>query len=278
MNRYEIYSKRLVWSGAFLLTALMAGCGGGGDGGGGAPGGGGGGTPPPVDPVGSVCTASTDCVNLATAGTYVLLGQAGTVNTGTSAVTGNIGTSPAASTATTGFAETLDASSTFATSSQVTGKMYASDYTGGTTAADLTQAVADSIAAYLDAQNRIPSDTNPATDIGGLTIGPGVHRYSGVSISAPVTLTGTATDVFIFQVNGTLSQAASTQVVLAGGALAKNVFWQVGNGTTIGANATFEGIIITGNAVSVGNAATVNGRIYAAQAVTLDTTTLKRPQ
>jgi len=38
MNRYEIYSKRLVWSGAFLLTALIAGCGGGDDGGGGGAG------------------------------------------------------------------------------------------------------------------------------------------------------------------------------------------------------------------------------------------------
>jgi hypothetical protein len=265
----------LIWSGAFLLTAVMAGCGGGGDGGGG----GGGGTPPPsVDAAGAVCdsTVSAGCVDLKTAGTYAVLGQSGTTNTGTSKITGNIGTSAAASTATTGFAETMDASNTFATSSQVTGKMYASDY-ADPTPANLSQAVTDSIAAYSDAAGRTPSDTNGGGDLGGQTVGPGVHLSNGaVAINSDVILTGTATDVFIFQV-GSLTQAANTKVVLSGGALAKNVFWQVASGTNIGAGATFEGIIITGSTVAVGTGATVNGRIYAAGPVTLDSTTLTRP-
>lgn len=274
MNRYEIYSKRLMWSGAFLLSAIMAGCGGGGD-----SGGGGGGATPPVDAAGAVCdpAKSTGCVDLKTAGTYAILGQSGTQNTGTSAVTGNIGTSPAASAATTGFAETKDASNTFATSSQVTGKMYASDY-ADPTPANLKQAVADSIAAYFDAAGRTPSDTNAGGDLGGKTIGAGVHRYTGaVTINSDLTLTGTATDVFVFQVDSSLAQAANTKVILNGGVLPKNVFWQVQSGATIGAGATFEGIIITGNAVTLGTGATVDGRIYAGGAVTVDSGKITRP-
>ena len=278
MNRYEIIAKRLVWSGAFLLTAVMAGCGGGGDDGGG-PGNGGGTPPPPVDAAGAVCDSatSTGCVNLASAGTYAVLGQSGTTNTGTSAVTGNIGTSPVASTATTGFAETVDASNTFATSSQVNGKMFASDYTGGTTAADLNQAVLDSVAAYNDAGGRTPTSTNGGGDLGGQTLTAGVYQSNGpVTITQNVTLQGSATDVFIFQV-GSIDQAANTQVVLSGGVVPQNVFWQVVGDTNIGAGATFEGIIITGSSVTLGSAATLHGRVYAAGPVTLNSNTVTRP-
>jgi len=280
MNRFESYSKRLAWLTTFVLAGFVAGCGGGGGGGGTAPAPG----PTPINAAGVVCDSgvSTGCVNLGTAGTYVILAQAGATNIPTSAVTGNIGTSPAASTATTGFSETLDASSTFATSSQVTGKMFASDYTGGTTATDLTTAVNDSKTAYLDAFGRAPgTGTNlnhGAGTIGSETLPAGTYTWTtGVSIATDLTLNGSATDVWIFQVKGVLSEANNTKVILTGGALAKNVFWQVSNGATIGTTAHFEGIIITPTAVTMGTGASVNGRFYTGTNVTLDGNTVTRP-
>ena len=284
MNRFENYSRRLAWLITFVLTGFVAGCGGGGGGGGTAAGPGPG--PTPVNAAGVVCdlTVSPSCVDLKTAGTYVILAQAGTTNIPTSAITGNIGTSPATSTATTGFSETMDASNSFATSSQVTGKMFASDYAGGTTSADLTTAKNDSIAAYGDAAGRAPG-TGANLNLGagtltGQTLVAGTYTWgTSVTIATDLTLNGSATDVWIFQIAGNLVQDPATNVILTGGALAKNVFWQVGGGAgaAIGTTAHFEGIIITGKAVTMGTGASANGRFYTGTNVTLDGNTVTRP-
>jgi hypothetical protein len=280
MNRFESTTRRLTWLIAFVLTGFVAGCGGGG--GDGAPAASPG--PTPVSAAGAVCdTTNPACVNLNSAGTFVILAQAGTTNISTSTVTGNIGTSPIASTATTGFSETMDASNTFATSSQVTGKMYASDYTAPTPA-DLTTAVNDSIAAYGDAAGR-PAGTGAnlnhgAGTIGSETLPAGTYTWgTDVSIASDLTLNGSATDVWIFQISGNLTQAAATNVILTGGALAKNVFWQIGGGAgaAIGTTAHFEGIIITGSAVTLGTGASANGRFFTGTNVTLDGNTVTRP-
>jgi hypothetical protein len=282
MNRFESYSKRLIWLITFVLTGIVAGCGGGGGGGGtvGGPG------PTAVNAAGVVCdlTVSPGCVDLKTAGTYVILAQTGTTNVPTSAITGNIGTSPATSTATTGFSETMDASNSFATSSQVIGKMFAADYAGGTTNADLTTAKNDSIAAYNDAAGRAHG-TGANLNLGGgtltnQTLVPGTYTWgTSVSIATDLTLNGSATDVWIFQISGNLNQAAATNVILSGGALAKNVFWQIGGGAgaAIGAGAHFEGIIITSTAVTMGTGASANGRFFTHTNVTLDGNTVTRP-
>jgi hypothetical protein len=284
MNRFESYSRRLAWLITFVLTGFVAGCGGGGGGGGGTAAGPGPG-PTPVNAAGVVCdpAVSTGCVDLATAGTYVILAQAGTTNISTSAITGNIGTSPIASTATTGFSETMDASGTFATSSQVTGQMFASDYTAPTPA-NLSTAVTDSITAYGDAAGR-PAGTGTnlnhgAGTIGSETLPAGTYTWgTSVTIATDLTLNGSATDVWIFQISGNLVQDPATNVILTGGALAKNVFWQVGGGAgaAIGTTAHFEGIIITGKAVTMGTGASANGRFYTGTNVTLDGNTVTRP-
>lgn len=46
-----------------------------------------------------------------------------------------------------------------------------------------------------------------------------------MTIGSDVTLNGSATDVWIFQIAGGITQATATPVNLTGGALAKNVFW-----------------------------------------------------
>ena len=283
MTRFNSTSKRPMRFLAFALTALLGGCGGGGDD---APV-----VPPVVPPVvvqpnpGGVCTAGAACVDLGAAGTYVILAQSGVTNVATSAVAGNIGVSPVTSTAITGFGgPVVDASGTFSTSAQVTGRIYAADY-AAPTPTDLTTAVNASIAAYNDAAGRPAGAgaTNFERGAGTLTndtLVAGTYTWTTtLNIPTDLTLSGSATDVWILQIGGNLIQAAATRVNLTGGALSKNVFWQVGGGAgaTIGSTAHFAGIIITGTAVTMGAGATADGRFYTATAVTLDQNTVTRP-
>ncbi len=63
--------------------------------------------------------------------------------------------------------------------------------------------------------------------------------------------------------------AAPTQIILAGGALAKNIFWQVAGNVTIGTSAVFKGIILSKTAIVFDTSSSLDGRAYAQTAVTL---------
>ena len=82
-------------------------------------------------------------------GNFVILAKSGISTVPPSAITGNIGVSPINSTAITGFALSLTADSPFATSTQVTGNVYAPDY-AAPTPANLTTAIGDMQTAYTD--------------------------------------------------------------------------------------------------------------------------------
>jgi hypothetical protein len=84
-----------------------------------------------------------------------------------------------------------------------------------------------------------------------------------------VTLSGGANDVWIFQIAGALTMAADTSVILTGGALPKNVFWQVAGATTLAANAQFKGVILSATTIGLGAGAAVDGRLLAQTNVTL---------
>jgi hypothetical protein len=121
-----------------------------------------------------------------------------------SVITGDVGVSPIAQGALTGFSITLDPSSEFATSTQVTGKMYAPTF-GAPTPARLTAAVLDMEAAYTDAAGRLDPDFVElhAGNLGGRSLKPGVYKYAtGVGFSDDCTLEGSATDRWIFQIAG----------------------------------------------------------------------------
>jgi hypothetical protein len=92
-----------------------------------------------------------------------------------------------------------------------------------------------------------------------------------------VTLTGTATDVWIFQIAGNLTQANATRVTLAGGALAKNIFWQVAGAVSVGTTAHFEGIVLCQTLIAVNTSASWNGRLLSQSAVTLDQNAIVQP-
>ena len=89
---------------------------------------------------------------------------------------------------------------------------------------------------------------------------------------------GNANAIFIFQIGSTLTTIANTQVVLAGGAQAKNIFWQVGSSATLGTNSIFKGNILALTSITITTGVNLEGRALAQNgAVTLDSNTITTP-
>jgi hypothetical protein len=181
----------------------------------------------------------------------------------TSTVNGNIGVSPIAATAITGFGLTLDLGGQYSTASQVNGKAYAADY-GFTTAADLTAAVRAMQTAYTDAAGRDTTETLTSMSIGGRTFTSGVYTIAAaINIDDDITLQGGPDDVFIFQSTGVLTLSTDKKVTLSGGALAKNVIWQVAGNVAIQVGASMVGIILCKTNVDFFTGSSLEGSVYA---------------
>ena len=219
-------------------------------------------------------------VSLGTAGDFVVLAKTGISNTGTSQIVGDIGVSPEAASAITGFGLTMDSSGTFSTSSLVTGKVYAADYASPTPDM-MTTSVSDMETAYTDAAGRTLPDFTElyAGDLTGQTLVPGLYKWGNtVLVSAGgVTISGTASDVWIFQIAENLELADGAAVTLSGGALASNIFWQVAGQATMGTTASMKGIVLCQTAIVLNTGATLEGRALAQTAVTLDANIVYTP-
>lgn len=218
----------------------------------------------------------TSAVDLGTAGNYAILAKTGVSTVPASAITGDVGLSPAARTYFTDFSETLVG--TYATSTQVTGKLYAANMTSPTPSA-LTTAVADMQTAYDFAAGRTqPDELNLLSGaIGGETLTPGLYKWtSSVGINGSnLILSGSGT--WIFQVDGDLSIASTIGVTLAGGAVAENIVWVVAGSVTMGANSHFEGIVLGKTNIAMQTGSSMNGRLLAQTSVSLDQATVVQP-
>lgn len=212
-------------------------------------------------------------VNLGTSGNYVILAKTGISTSGTTSIVGNIGVSPAAATYITGFGLIMDPSGTYSQSSLITGKVYASDYTDPTPS-NMTAAISDLETAANDAASRTLPDFTElySGDLTGQTLIPGLYKWgTNVLISAGgVTISGTANDVWIFQIAQNLDLANGANIILTGGAQASNIFWQVEGQTTIGTSAVMQGIILCKTQIAMNTGATLNGRALSETAVTLN--------
>jgi len=217
-------------------------------------------------------------IDLGMAGGFAVLAASGISTVPPSVITGDLGVSPAAATYITGFSLVADSTNVFSISTQVTGKVFAADY-AAPTPSNLTTAVGDMQLAFTDAAGRAPGVTElGAGDIGGMTLAPGVYKWgTGLLIPTDVTLDGLATDVWVLQIAQDLTMSSGVQVHLTGGALAKNVFWQVAGAVDLGTTAHCEGVILSQTAVTLRTGATHNGRLLAQTAVNLDTNTVVAP-
>ncbi|KAJ7875823.1 antifreeze protein [Mycena leptocephala] len=226
--------------------------------------------------LGSVVALGPAPVNLRTAANFAILSKSGVSTVPPSVITGAVGVSPIAATGLTGFSLTLDSTGQFSTSGQVTGHLFAASYSAPTPAT-LTAAIGDMGTAFTDATGRVnPNFNNLASGaIGNLVLPPGLYKWSsGITIGNDVTIAGSATDTWIFQVAGTMSVAAGKKMVLAGGALAKNIVWVVSGAVTANAGSHLEGVILGKTSISLLTGTTANSRLLAQTAVALQKATV----
>lgn len=222
-------------------------------------------------------TSGQAIVDLGSSINYVILAKSAINVNPISAITGDLALSPAATSYITGLS--LVNATGYATSSQVTGNVYAADM-AVPTPINLTTAVNNMATAYTNAAGRpTPDFLGLGTgNIGGKTLTPGLYKWTNtVTIPANVVISGSATDVWIFQIAGDLTMSAAKNVTLTGGAQAKNIFWQVAGAVSIGTDAHFEGIILCMTGITLSTGATMNGRALSQTAVVLDGNTVVRP-
>jgi hypothetical protein len=197
---------------------------------------------------------SPDPVDLKTAASYSVLATTTVANTGTTTLDGDLGLSPA-------------------------GTITGTPTVGGTTHLNdslAAQARTDFVAAYNDAAGRLPSSSFAGDQI-GQTFRPGVHRTTtAFALTGTLTLDadGVASSVFIIQVGAAMGPAASSHVVLANGAKASNVYWQVNGAVSTGASSTLVGTILADGAVTLGAGSSLVGRLMSTGTVTLSGNTI----
>jgi len=230
-------------------------------------------------------------VNLLSAENFVILAKTTITDVPSSAITGNIGVSPAAG------------SFIGVTCPEMTGTIYTVDatYVGsgdvtcvapgpGANKTLVDNAILDMGTAYADAAGRSLPDATELGDgnISGLTITPGLYKWSTfVNVNTDVTLDaqGDTHAVWIFQISGDLTVAAGAtvpagiKVLLAGGAKAANIFWQVGGltGATLNTYSTFNGNVLSAKQAIAKTGAVVNGRLFADSQVTLEQNPVTQP-
>jgi hypothetical protein len=196
-------------------------------------------------------------INLGTATNFGLLAGSGITNASPATmITGDVGSSPT---------PTI----TGLTQSQVDGILY-------TTSNPATaQAQADLTVGYDQAAGAVCGTDLTGTDLGGLTLVPGVYCFSSSAIlTGTLTLDGqgNANAQWIFQIGSTLTTATNSTVSLTNGAVNCNVFWQIGSSATIQTNNTFvgntmaltsitlDGGILNGRALARNGAVTISGQ------------------
>jgi hypothetical protein len=220
--------------------------------------------------------AGLAAVPLLTAGNYAVLAETAVTSqlVPASAITGDIAVN-ASSPNLINFGIVIGVPADHWTSAQVTGKLFSSDLSPAATVI-VNQASIDMVAAYTDAAGRLlpdQTDVNSGVmgDLGGLTFTKGLYKFTTAVAIPPagITISGSASDIWIFQVDGALSAAALSNVTLTGGALAQNIFWQVHGAATIGATSVFYGTLLASGAVTVNDGATVHGKILGQTGVTL---------
>lgn len=153
----------------------------------------------------------------------------------------------------------------------INGAIYASDDIAPPgVAAMLLQAKTDLTNAYLAAEGAsAPAPVTVSGDLGGLTLAPGIYKTTSTLLIQSGNLTldaqGDVNAVWIFQIASgfTTVGGAGGNVILTGGAQAKNIFWQTGSSAIIGDFTVFQGNILALTSITMNSHATAVGRMLA---------------
>jgi type VI secretion system secreted protein VgrG len=201
-----------------------------------------------------ICLLSMDSLGwaqsappLGSAQSFAVLGASTVTNTGPTVITGALGVSPG--TAVTGFPPGTVAG----------GSVHAGDATASSAQAAAHTAYA-ALVAELCGTNLTGKSlgNNP----GAVTLSPGVYCFnSSAQLTGTLTLSGSG--VYVFKIGTTLTTASNSSVVLAKGASAGNVFWQVSSSATLGTNTSFEGSILANISDTITTGSSVIGRVFA---------------
>ncbi len=226
-------------------------------------------------------------VVLRTAEDFTILAKAGITNTGLhlTQITGNIGASPISP----AFMDDVYCIEMIGTDSLIYGVN--SFYSGGTGGTECSRgdalaktkvdvAILDLGVAYTDAAGRASPDYSEfgAGILGGQTLEPGLYKWgTNVVINDDITLDGTHKDVWIFQIAGNMALSGKKHVLLTGGALAKNVFWQLTENVALGENAHLAGVVLAKTHIALWPSASVDGRLFSQTQVTLQDNIITPP-
>ena len=179
---------------------------------------------------------------------FALLSGSSITSTGATNITGDLGLSPGSSIG--GFPPGI-----------LTGTQHINDDAA-------TQAKLALVVAYNDAAGRTSTDiVTLSGNIGGLTLTPGLYKSTSSLAISSGDLTfdakGDAGAVFIIQIASALTTTSGRQVFLTGGALASNIFWQVGSSATFGTTTVFKGTVLAMESITFNTGATLDGRAFA---------------
>ena len=201
--------------------------------------------------------AQTDAasIELGAAKDFAILGASTVTNTGPTTLEGNLGVSPG--TAITGF---------FGTTMDDGPGVVLPGSTIHQNDAVAIQAQLDARAAYVEIAAMGYTQDLTGTDLGGLTLTPGVYKFdSSAQLTGDLILDGNGP--FIFQIGSTLTTAPGARVLQTPGSdCFCDVFWQVGSSATIDTTTMFAGTILADQSVTFNDEAMLAGRAIALEA------------
>ena len=207
-------------------------------------------------------------IDLGAAAPFAVMATAAISSTGTTHIDGDVGLSPG--------------SSQGIPTAQINGAIHVND-------PEVVAARAALLLAYNDAVSRTENVQTLPGNLGGLTFAPGLYENStsvliegsGPGNNLTLDAQGDPNAIFIFKMGSTLTTGPGAQVILAGGAKASNVFWQVGSSATLNTTTIFKGNILASVTITVNTGSVVEGRLLAGSnsdgAVTINASTITVP-